>query len=195
MHIGQNRLSCVGQLYFLSLSLPPSRIFLWRSVLRCIGNDGGTCFIQKYIHMSMHMYVHTDVDFRRCILHNWQGLMCITHKSIEILRHFFCTLVFLRHCVCAFRFVFFCLFHYHIFALCRRSRNGAMVTAAATRATLLFGWRKFLEVFCMYVCTCVSVCLRQCVVRLCVCVRVVVGAVSPAVRERRKGEEERWRRR
>lgn len=107
MHIGQNRLSCVGQLYFLSLSLPPSRIFLWRSVLRCIGNGGGTCFIQKYIHMSMHMYVHTDVDFRRCILHNWQGLMCITHKSIEILRHFFCTLVFLRHCVCVFRFVFF----------------------------------------------------------------------------------------
>lgn len=150
-------------------------------------------------HPEIHTYVNAYVcahGRRLQALHLAQltGLMCITHKSIEILRHFFCTLVFLRHCVCAFRFVFFCLFHYHIFALCRRSRNGATVTAAATRVALLFGWRKFLEVFCMYVCTCVSVCLRQCVVRLCVCVRVVVGAVSPAVRERRKGEEERWRR-
>lgn len=64
-----------------------------------LGNGGGTCFIQKYIHM--YMYVHTDVDFRRCILHNWQGLMCITHKSIEILRHFFLHVGFsLSLCLC-----------------------------------------------------------------------------------------------
>lgn len=121
-----------------------------------------------------------------CILHNWQGLLCITHKSIENSTAFFCTLLFsLSLCWC----VFFSFIIVRL--LCAVVRAGATVTE--TRAAL-FGWRKFLEVYVCMGCTCVSVCLRQCVVAsVCVCVceclnRVVVGDVAPAVRERDEGQ-------
>lgn len=120
-----------------------------------LGNGGGTCFIQKYIHM--YMYVHTDVDFRRCILHNWQGLMCITHKSIEILRHFFFARWFFFVIVFV-RFVFSVSFVI-IYLLC------AVVRATGQRLPLLRPglrcWRKFLEVF--FACMCARVCPWACV--------------------------------
>lgn len=101
-----------------------------------------------------------------CILHNWQGLLCITHKSIENSTAFFCTLLFsLSLCWCVFFF-----FHYRSSALCCSSRRGNGYRDQGCVVWLT----KISRSLCMYglhVCVRVpaSVCRCEC---LCVCVWV-----------------------
>lgn len=120
-----------------------------------------------------------------CILHNWQGLLCITHKSIENSTAFFCTLLFsLSLCWCVFFF-----FHYRSSALCCSSRRGNGYRDQGCVVWLT----KISRSFCMYglhVCVRVpaSVCRCECAF-VCECLnRVVVGDVAPAVRERDEGQ-------
>lgn len=108
--------------------------------------------------------------------------MCITHKSIENSTAFFLHVASLFVVVLV-RFFFLSL-SYVCFVLPFAQGNGYRDQGCVVWLT------KISRSFCMYGCTFVSVCLRQCV-DACVCVyehRVVVGDVAPAVRKRDEGQ-------